>query len=166
MWTHYRPFYTFAPNFSVILSFARCERCERVYSFYILSFETKIKNLIGWFMVTWFQINAMFPFGQQVKNYYLLPQVMKHPLNIHLNGYYPHFSIENTRYYPRQTIVWAAWAWALRILLSDQPIRMLCLFHKSGKRRSAILKAFVNIQKISRANENMWWSNNYSWKFL
>ena len=28
-----------------------------------------------------------------------------HPLNIHLNGYYPHFSIENTRYYPRQTIV-------------------------------------------------------------
>ena len=40
-------------------------------------------------------------------------------------------------------------------LLSDQPIRVLCLFYKSGKLRSAILKAFVDIQKISRANENI-----------
>ena len=28
-------------------------------------------------MVTWLQINAMFPVGHQVKNYYMLPQAMK-----------------------------------------------------------------------------------------
>jgi hypothetical protein len=46
-------------------------KSEFVFDVYYIHVNTKLAwtpNVIGWFVVTWLQINAMFPSGQQVKN--------------------------------------------------------------------------------------------------